>query len=126
MSDSKDSTNNSSTNSTKSTHAVIEVNSVEELDSFLSLDSTDPLVVLDWSAEWCGPCKRIAPDFEKLAKEETSVKFLHADIDELEETATKMGISSVPTFLFFKKGVQIDKVSGANISLIKNAVSKHK
>lgn len=125
MSDSKDSTNNSSTNSTKSTRAVIEVSSVEELDSFLSLDS-EGLVVLDWSAEWCGPCKRIAPDFEKLAKEETSVKFLHADIDELDESAMKMGISSVPTFLFFKKGVQVDKVSGANISLIKNTVAKHK
>jgi thioredoxin len=117
MSDSKD--------SSPVKHSVVEVSSVEELNSYLSSE-TEGLVVLDWSAEWCGPCKRIAPEFEKLAQTETSVKFLHADIDELEETAVQMGISSVPTFLFFKKGVQVDKVSGANISMIKIAVSKHK
>lgn len=119
MSDSKDSQQNIAKK------AVIEISSVEELESYISYDH-EGLVVLDWSAEWCAPCKRIAPEFEKLAQAEPSVKFLHADIDVMEEQAVKMKISSVPTFLFFKNGIQVDKVSGANITSIKNAVSNNK
>ena len=101
---------------------VVDVDTREDLEKHLK----SGIVVLDWSATWCGPCKRIASAFENLASVETSVKFLHADIDELSDVSNEMGISSVPTFLFFKDGKKVGTVSGANITLIKETLAKLK
>ncbi len=101
---------------------VHHVESRDEINNYLNQSG---LVVLDWSAEWCGPCKRIAPDFEKLAQSTESVTFLHADIDELEDVAAEMGISSVPTFFFYKGGKKVATVSGANLAMIKETISKN-
>merc|ERR1712006_49985 len=62
----------------------------------------DKLVVIDFTATWCGPCQRIAPVFVKLAEEMPDVVFVKVDVDENEETAGSCGISCVPTFQFYK------------------------
>jgi thioredoxin 1 len=68
------------------------------------LDSSQPVVVDFW-AEWCGPCKMIAPALEEIGKElEGRVKIVKLNVDENHQTATKYGIRSIPTLLMFKNG----------------------
>ncbi|PIG86434.1 thioredoxin [Aspergillus arachidicola] len=78
------------------------------------IDSKD-LVVLDCFAEWCGPCKAIAPQLAKLSEEYTGAKFYKIDVDELSEVAAELGVRAMPTFLFFKDGEKVNEVVGANL-----------
>ena len=70
-------------------------------------------VLLDFSAEWCGPCKKLAPVVEAIAGEYADrLKVAHLDIDRAQATAVKYGIMSVPTVLFFKGGKVLDQLLG--------------
>ncbi|MBR1713102.1 MAG: thioredoxin [Alloprevotella sp.] len=72
-----------------------------------------PLVV-DFSATWCGPCRRVAPIIEELAKEyEGRVTVGKCDVDENENLCAQFGVRNVPTILFIKDGQVVDKVVGA-------------
>jgi thioredoxin len=76
------------------------------------LRSTIP-VLLDFSAEWCGPCKRLQPIVEALALEyDGRLKVAHLDIDKAQATAVRYGIMSVPTVLLFKGGKVQDQLLG--------------
>lgn len=71
-------------------------------------------VVLDFSATWCGPCKKIAPIIEELAGEYAGrVNIGKCDVDENEALTAKYGIRNVPTVLFIKNGEVVDKHVGA-------------
>lgn len=83
----------------------------------------DGLVVVDFFATWCGPCKMIAPLLEKFSKEYTSAKFIKVDVDELGEVAQEYEVSSMPTILFFKNGQVINKVIGANPAALKQVLA---
>ena len=72
-------------------------------------------VLLDFWAEWCGPCKMISPIFEQLAGSHgASVAFAKCDVDEQAETAMAAGISSMPTFFFLRDGEVSQQFSGAD------------
>jgi len=72
------------------------------------------LVVADFWAEWCGPCKRIAPVLEELAGEYSGrVKVVKIDVDSNQEVATRYRIQSIPSLLFFKDGQLVETVIGA-------------
>ncbi|ODV97307.1 hypothetical protein PACTADRAFT_1877 [Pachysolen tannophilus NRRL Y-2460] len=81
------------------------------------------LVVVDFFATWCGPCKMIAPLLDKFSQEYTSAKFLKVDVDQFGSIAQEYEISSMPTVLLFKDGKVVKKVIGANPSAIKQAIS---
>lgn len=68
----------------------------------------DTLVVIDFWASWCGPCKMLAPIFEKVAGDVTDVKFCKVNVDEEPELAKKFMISSIPTVICVKNGEQKD------------------
>lgn len=77
------------------------------------LNSVEPVVVDFW-AEWCGPCKMIAPSLDEIAKElEGKVKVAKINIDENPELATQFGVRSIPTLLMFKSGEVTSNMVGA-------------
>lgn len=77
------------------------------------LDS-DTLTVVDFWAEWCGPCRAIGPVIEELAKEyEGKVKVGKVNVDNNPQISTNYGITSIPAILFLKNGEVVDKLVGA-------------
>jgi len=78
------------------------------------LQSLAPVLVDFW-AVWCGPCKVIAPELEKIAEEKPAdvLKIGKLNVDENRDTAIKYGISSIPTLLLFKDGEVVKKLIGA-------------
>lgn len=70
------------------------------------------VVVVDFWATWCGPCKMQSPVIEELSEEMSDVEFFKVDVDENKETAQEFGIMSIPTLLIKKDGEVVDKLVG--------------
>lgn len=85
-------------------------------------DAASQLVVVDFFATWCGPCKMIAPKLEELAKEMPNILVLKVDVDECEDIAMEYEITSMPTFVFIKNKEVITTFSGANYDKLKETI----
>jgi thioredoxin 2 len=82
-----------------------------ELPHFVA--GTDLPVVVDFWAEWCGPCKRMAPEFAHAAAQRPDVHFIKVDTEDGPEAAARYNIRSIPTMALFRGGREIARVSGA-------------
>ncbi|EPD54238.1 thioredoxin [Paenisporosarcina sp. HGH0030] len=100
---------------------------VHGTDQSFSSEISDGLVLVDFWAPWCGPCKMIAPVLEELdADMNGKVKIVKVDVDENQETASNFGIMSIPTLVLFKDGQPVDKVVGFNPKeALAELVNKH-
>lgn len=75
--------------------------------------NSDIPVLVDFYADWCGPCKMLAPVIEELAKEyEGKVKIGKLNVDEEQNSSKKYKVMSIPTLIFFKDGEEVDKLVG--------------
>ncbi|MFN2420382.1 MAG: thioredoxin [Gemmatimonadota bacterium] len=93
------------------THTVQEVN---DQNFEQEVTQADRLTLVDFWAEWCGPCKMIAPTIEELAEEYGArVKVCKLDVDVNQRTAQRYAVRSIPSMLFFKKGEVVETVVGA-------------
>ncbi|AVQ12418.1 Thioredoxin [Leptospira santarosai] len=103
--------------------ALVEVN-----DSNFKSETSGGLVLVDCWAEWCGPCRMVAPVLEELSNEMNgAVKIKKLNVDDNQDTAQSLGISSIPTLLLYKDGQLVDKVIGAlPKAQIKNFIERHK
>merc|ERR1712228_1123966 len=82
-------------------------------------------VVIDFTATWCSPCKRIGPVFEKLAEQYPDIKFFKVDVDKNGEVSELEGISAMPTFKFYIGGKAQDFVlQGASEEKLKEHLQK--
>ncbi|MCH0629220.1 thioredoxin [Kocuria palustris] len=86
----------------------------------------DGLIVVDFFAEWCGPCKAIAPVLDQLSNRYNSVKFIKVDVDQLTDLARKYEVNAMPTFKFIKNGKVVDEVVGADPNKIVRVIDTHK
>lgn len=86
---------------------------VNVTDQTFTTETSEGVVLVDFWAPWCGPCKMIAPVLEELDAElGEKAKIVKIDVDENQETAAKFGVMSIPTLLVFKNGEVVDQVVG--------------
>jgi len=100
---------------------------VEEDSQFSTelADAQSKLVVVDFTAEWCGPCKRIAPFFDELSTKYPRAVFLKVDVDQCTETAALHNVTAMPTFLFLKNNAELDKIQGADNPTLEAKIKQH-
>ncbi|XP_075067002.1 thioredoxin-like [Mixophyes fleayi] len=101
---------------------------IENMEGFKQAlaDAGSTLVVVDFTATWCGPCKMIGPFFDGLSEKYTDVMFLKVDVDDAQDVASHCDIKCMPTFHFYKNGERIHEFSGANQASLEKKVQELK
>ena len=105
--------------------SVTQVHSTDDFKNKLK-EAGNKLVVVDFFATWCGPCRQIAPKIQAMAKEHTDVVFLKVDVEELDDLAAEYEISCMPTFIFIKQAEKVTSFSGANAEKLLELVVQNK
>ncbi|CAI9736734.1 thioredoxin-like [Octopus vulgaris] len=100
------------------------IDSVEKFDQTLK-ENKDKLIIIDFFATWCGPCKMIAPKLKTMEEEFKSVLFCTVDVEDASEVAEKVGIQAMPTFKFYKGGEEVEEIKGASELKIREALTKY-
>ncbi|MDM5360006.1 thioredoxin [Peribacillus sp. ACCC06369] len=100
---------------------------VNATDQTFTTDTSEGVVLVDFWAPWCGPCKMIAPVLQELDTEiGDTAKIVKVDVDENQETAGKFGVMSIPTLIVLKDGEVVDKVVGFQPKeALAELISKH-
>eukprot|EP00640_Fibrocapsa_japonica_P007193 CAMPEP_0113944216 /NCGR_PEP_ID=MMETSP1339-20121228/31559_1 /TAXON_ID=94617 /ORGANISM="Fibrocapsa japonica" /LENGTH=195 /DNA_ID=CAMNT_0000949331 /DNA_START=234 /DNA_END=821 /DNA_ORIENTATION=+ /assembly_acc=CAM_ASM_000762 len=83
------------------------------------------LLVVDFYADWCGPCKQIAPVFEKMYQDNLKADFLKVNTDRNKAASQKYKVSAMPTFVFIKNGKVVKTLQGANEGAISQAINQY-
>lgn len=81
--------------------------------NFFQTISSDSYTLVDFWAEWCGPCKMMHPVFESLSKKYPTIRFARVNVDQNQNIAMKFSVQSIPMFIMFKSGEIVDKMIGA-------------
>ncbi|SPP89275.1 thioredoxin-2 [Drosophila guanche] len=101
------------------------VQSKEDLDQRV-LEAGDKLIVIDFFANWCGPCKIISPKLEELAQQYAdSAVVLKVNVDDNEDITIKYNVTSMPTFVFMKNGAVVDIFAGSNSDKLAKSMEKY-
>lgn len=101
--------------------ATTEINA----QNFKDTIEKDGITILDFWADWCGPCKRFGPIFEQASEENPQVTFGKVDTEANQELSAALQIQSIPTIMFFRDGVLLERVSGLmSAADIKDLVGK--
>ena len=102
--------------------SAIHVSSLEGFYELLA-QTAPRLLVVDFFAEWCGPCKRVAPQFAELAvKHRRVARFAKVDVDAAPDLAQNAGVRAMPTFHIYKAGERVFELKGADIRQLEAAV----
>ena len=88
---------------------VMELNSSSFTDALLK----NKLLLVDFWAEWCGPCKSMHPIFSRMAKKYHHVRFARLNVDDSQDIAAKFNVQSIPTFIMFNDGKVVQQMVGA-------------
>ena len=105
-----------------SSSAIAHPSSLEAFYELLA-QTAPRLLVVDFFAEWCGPCKRVAPQFAELAARHQRVaRFAKVDVDAAPDLAQNAGVRAVPTFHIYKAGERVFELTGADMGKLEAAV----
>ena len=81
--------------------------------NFTQVITADIPTLVDFWADWCGPCKMMHPVFESLSKKYPKIKFARVNVDQNQDIAMRFAVQSIPMFIMFKSGQIVDKMVGA-------------
>ncbi|XP_076955661.1 thioredoxin H2-like [Bidens hawaiensis] len=84
------------------------------------------LMVVDFSASWCGPCKMLEPFIKSLSAKYQEIDFIKIDVDELQDVAQQFGVQAMPTLVLLKQGKEIERVVGAKKDELEKKILKHR
>eukprot|EP00271_Cylindrocystis_brebissonii_P015058 TRINITY_DN3699_c0_g2_i1.p1 TRINITY_DN3699_c0_g2~~TRINITY_DN3699_c0_g2_i1.p1 ORF type:complete len:170 (-),score=29.89 TRINITY_DN3699_c0_g2_i1:516-1025(-) len=105
---------------------VIEIEDLKEWEKTLGdAKSSGKVIIVDYSATWCQPCKVIGPVFHELSKKYPQIIFVKVDVDDVKEVSDLYEIRAMPTFQVFKDGVKVDELVGASKERLEQLVAKH-
>ncbi|XP_030049601.1 thioredoxin isoform X1 [Microcaecilia unicolor] len=104
---------------------VKHIQSKVEFDQILK-EQGDKLVIVDFTASWCGPCQVIAPYYKELSEKYKDILFLKVDVDDVQDLTESCGIRSMPTFIFYKAGKKVAEIKGAHKSQLKAKIEELK
>nr|KYP43003.1 Thioredoxin H-type 2 [Cajanus cajan] len=93
---------------------------------FDALKQTNKLMVIDFTASWCGPCKLMDPVIQDYAAKYKDVEFVKIDVDELMDVSQYFEVQTMPTFMLIKKGKVADKVVGVKKEELQRVIEQHR
>lgn len=104
---------------------VIVVEDSGHFDTIIE-SSKDTIIVVDFFTTWCGPCKRIAPQLEELAREKSKVWFIKVDAEKFPDLASSHNVDAFPTFAFYKnkEWEEEEQFKGADIGQIRKRIER--
>ncbi|XP_015265074.1 PREDICTED: thioredoxin [Gekko japonicus] len=102
---------------------VKSVGSLTEFNAHLN-EAGEKLVVVDFSATWCGPCKMIKPFFHSLSEKYPGVIFIEIDVDDAQDVAAHCDVKCMPTFQFYKNNEKVHEFSGANKEKLEETIKR--
>lgn len=105
------------------TNKVVEIKSTEDFYAILKA-LPDKYFIVDFNAEWCGPCKRIKPQFHELAHNNPKIGFLSVDVDKVSELAEDYEVTAMPTFIILLGDKIKGRIIGANIEQVSKVVNQ--
>ncbi len=104
---------------------VIHLESIEDFKKILEFSNLNKQkIILDFYADWCGPCKKISPLFEKLSLTSNLI-FVKINIDKFNSLVEKYNISSIPTFIILESDTILDTLFGVNKNKLENLINKY-
>lgn len=86
----------------------MQIKTNDEFQSFIN----NEYVLIDFYADWCGPCKMLSPVIENIASSRDNIKVAKVNVDELNDIARSYSVMSIPTLILFKNGTMVDKKIG--------------
>ncbi|KAG6494731.1 thioredoxin H2-2-like [Zingiber officinale] len=109
-----------------SSSTVIAVHSAAEWSqNWQSHIQSNKLMVIDFTAAWCGPCRAMEPAFKAMSSQFSDAVFIKIDVDELRKVAQQWKVEAMPTFVLVKRGREVDRVVGANKDELKKKIQLH-
>lgn len=105
------------------------IQTFDSKDDFTNLlnNLSDKYIIIDFSAKWCIPCKRVFPEYEKMSEKDEFIKncyFYKVDVDELSELSEHLGVSKMPTFQIYYNGEKTFEVIGTKLNELEEFLLK--
>lgn len=98
---------------------------ITDQKEYTEIITDNELVFIDFHAQWCGPCKRIAPYIEELSDIFDHIKFVKVDVDQMEELQNQFKISAMPTFVLLKNGKEQTRIVGCDKDKLKQMLKEY-